>query len=151
MRDDWDGPSRGRGGPGYSGSSRRPQGGGLWGDEDFGQRGRPGMGSAGGLRDPRMARGGRGAPEPEKGSLTFSRGFGIVFGMFVLGIAVAFGYFMFTRPNPQIDNTTPVPTNTTAPQTTPTTAPKVTPSPSGLAPGAGPTFAFVDVGEGSGL
>ncbi|HEY7340695.1 MAG TPA: hypothetical protein VH591_07440, partial [Ktedonobacterales bacterium] len=48
VRDDWDAPSRGRGagGPGYSGSGRRPpqQGGGLWGDEP---RGRPPM------RDPR--------------------------------------------------------------------------------------------------
>lgn len=103
---------------------------------------------AGGLRDPRMARG-RGEPEPEKSGLTFSRGFGIVFGMFVLGIAVAFGYFMITRPNPQIDNTNPVPTNTTAPPPTPTTAPKATPT--GLAPGAGPAIAFIYAGESSSL
>ena len=135
-RDDRDGPSRGRGGPGYSGSSRRPQGGGLWGDEDIGPRGRPGM------RDPRAARGGRGAPPPpEKGKLSFAKGFGIVAGMFALGVAVAFVYFLVTRPTPQLDNT-PAPAPTTAPDTTPSVAPKVTPSPSGLAPG-GPAFVFV--------
>ena len=146
-RGDWDGPSRGRGGgPGYSGSGRRPQGqgGGLWGDEDPGPRGRPGMGGPGGMRDPRdprAARGGRGAPpEPEKGKLSFAKGFGIVAGMFALGVAVAFVFFLVTRPTPQLDNT-PVPTNTAAPPSTPTTAPKVTPSPSGLAPG-GPAFVF---------
>ena len=102
------------------------------------------MGGPGGMRDPRdprAARGGRGAPpEPEKGKLSFAKGFGIVAGMFALGVAVAFVFFLVTRPTPQIDNT-PVPTNTAAPPSTPTTAPKVTPSPSGLAPG-GPAFVF---------
>ena len=149
VREDWDAPSRGRGGPGYSGTSRRPpQGGGLWGDEDRGPRGRPGMGGPAGMRDPRMARGGRGMPppEPEKGQLSFSKGLGIVAGMFVLGIAVAFGFFMLTRPNPQLNDTPPAPTNTTAPDLTPTVAPNITPSPSGRAPGAGPAFVFVFAG-----
>ena len=99
-------------------------------------------------RDPRMARGGRGMPppEPEKGQLSFSKGFGIVAGMFVLGIAVAFGFFMLTRPNPQLNDTPPAPTNTTAPDLTPTVAPNITPSPSGRAPGAGPAFVFVFAG-----
>lgn len=100
------------------------------------------MGGPGGMRDPRAARGGRGAPPPpEKGKLSFAKGFGIVAGMFALGVAVAFVYFLVTRPTPQLDNT-PVPTNTAAPPATPTTAPKVTPSPSGLVPG-GPAYVFV--------
>lgn len=150
-RDDWDAPSsRGRGGPGpgqSSGSSRRPpQGGGLWGDENLGPRGRPGMGGPGGMRDPRAARGGHGfVPEPPKGRLTFGKGAGIVVGMFALGIAAAFGYFLFTRPNPQVDNTPITPASTTAPDTTPTTAPRATPSPSGLVPG-GPAYVIVYVG-----
>jgi hypothetical protein len=94
------------------------------------------------MRDPRAARGGRGAPPPpEKGKLSCAKGFGIVVGMFALGVAVAFAYFLMTRPTPQLDNT-PVPTNTTAPDTTPTTAPKVTPSPSGLLPG-GPAYVLI--------
>ena len=95
------------------------------------------------LRQSRMSsRGGRGAPPPpEKGKLSFAKGFGIVAGMFALGVAVAFVFFLVTRPTPQIDNT-PVPTNTAAPPSTPTTAPKVTPSPSGLIPG-GPAYVFV--------
>ena len=110
------------------------------------------MGGPGGMRDPRdprAARGGRGAPpEPEKGKLSFAKGFGIVAGMFALGVAVAFVFFLVTRPTPQIDNT-PIPTNTAAPPSTPTTAPKVTPSPSGLTP-SGPAFVFVMAG-GSGV
>jgi hypothetical protein len=85
-------------------------------------------------------------PEPEKGQLSFSKGLGIVAGMFVLGIAVAFGFFMLTRPNPQLNDTPPAPTNTTAPDLTPTVAPNITPSPSGRAPGAGPAFVFVFAG-----
>lgn len=157
-RDERDGPLRGRGGPGYSGSSRRPpQGGGLWGDEDFGPRGRPGMGGMRdprAPRDPRAARGIRGAanaPEPEKGQLSFARSLGIIAGMFGLGIAVAFAYFMMTRPTPQLDKATPLPTNTTAPVVTPSAAPKITPSPSGFAPGAGPSWVFITVSEGTGL
>ncbi|HEU5348486.1 MAG TPA: hypothetical protein VFU63_07715 [Ktedonobacterales bacterium] len=151
-RDDWDGSARGRGG---AGSPRRaPQGGGLWGDEDLGPRGRPGMGGSPGMRDPRAMRGGRGAakaaPEPEPGKLSFAKGLGIIAGMFVLGVVVAFAYFMFTRPTPQLD-TTPIPTNTTAPPTTPTTAPAVTPSPSGIIPGAGPAYVFVRAGESDSL
>lgn len=98
-----------------------------------------------------MMRGGRGpAPQPEKGTLSFSKGAGIVFGTFMLGIAAAFGYFLFTRPNPQVDSTPPPPASTTAPQATPTTAPAVTPSPSGSIPGAGPAYVFVSVNAGSG-
>ena len=97
------------------------------------------------MRDPRAARG-RFAPEPEKGKLSFSKAAAIVFGMFALGIAVAFGFFLLTKPNPQVDNITPAPT-TTAPPTTPTTAPKVTPSPSGSVPHAGPAYVFVLVGD----
>lgn len=150
-RDDRDGRGRG-GGPGYSGSSRRPpQGGGLWGDADFGPRGRAGMGGAPGMRDPRGMRGGRGASaaEPEKGKLSFAKGLGIIAGMFALGVAVAVAYFMFTRPTPQLDTPT-VPTNTTAPQATPT-APAATPSPSALAPGASPAIVFVTADKGSSL
>ncbi|MGE5335611.1 MAG: hypothetical protein ACM3N4_12990 [Nitrososphaerota archaeon] len=174
-RGDWDDPRGGRGGspdrsgdrsmrggrpparggsPGYSGSSRRPpQGGGLWGDEDFGPRGRAGMGGAPGMRDPRGMRGGRGAsaadPEPEKGKLSFAKGLGIIAGMFALGVAVAVAYFLLTRPAPQLDTPT-VPTNTTAPQTTPT-APAATPSPSALVPGAGPAIVFVSARESGSL
>src|SRR5689334_2588014 len=74
----------GPGGPGYSGSSRRPpqgQGGGIWGDEP---RGRPPMRDP---RDPRAARaGGRRpmAPEPETGEFTFGKSAGIIVGMFLL-------------------------------------------------------------------
>lgn len=149
VREDWDAPSRGRGGPGgsgggYPGASRRPpQGGGLWGDEPRG--GRPPMRDP---RDPRAARaGGRRpmAPEPEKGEFTFGRSAGIIAGMFLLGVGVAFIIFMVTRPTPQLDNTPAVPTNT-APAVTPSVAPKVTPSPSGFAPGAGPAYVVVSVG-----
>ncbi|HEX6542389.1 MAG TPA: hypothetical protein VF040_11590 [Ktedonobacterales bacterium] len=146
-RDDWDAPSRGRGGPGgpagSSGSSRRPQpGGGLWGDDGRGPRGRPGM------RDPRAPRGGRGAaPEPEQGQLNFGKSVGIIGGMFLLGVAVAFVFFMVTRPTPQLDNTPTIPTSTTAPDLTPTTAPNVTPSPTGRLPGASPAYAFVFAGS----
>ena len=147
VRDDWDAPSRGRGGgpggPGYSGSGRRPpQGGGLWGDEP---RGRPPMRDP---RDPRAARaGGRRpmAPEPEKGEFTFGRSAGIIAGMFLLGVGVAFLYFMISRPTPQLDNTPTVPTNT-VPATTPSAAPNVTPSPAGYAPGAGPAYVVVSAG-----
>jgi hypothetical protein len=98
-------------------------------------------------RDPRAARGGRGAPEPEKGEFTFSKSVGIVASMFVLGVAVAFLFFMLTRPTPQLDNTPTVPTNTVAPEVTPSTAPNVTPSPSGRAPGAGPAYVMVIAGR----
>jgi hypothetical protein len=85
------------------------------------------------------------APEPEQGEFTFGRSVGIIVGMFVLGVGVAFIIFMVSRPTPQLDNTPAVPTNT-APAVTPSTAPKVTPSPSGLAPGAGPAYVVVSVG-----
>ena len=151
VRDDWDNRGRGGGGPGYSGSSRRPpQGGGLWGDADVGPRGRPGMGGVRNPRDPRSARGGRGAPEPEEGQFTFAKSAGIIASMFVLGVAVAFVIFMVTRPTPQIDNAPAVPTSTTAPELTPT-VPNVTPSPTGLRPGAGPAYVVVVAGESGGV
>jgi hypothetical protein len=65
--------------------------------------------------------------------------------MFLLGVGIAFLYFMISRPTPQLDNTPTVPTNTAAPATTPSTAPNVTPSPSGFAPGAGPAYVVVSV------
>lgn len=148
VRDDWEAPSRGRGGPGgpgYSGSGRRPpqgQGGGLWGDEP---RGRPPMRDP---RDPRAARAGGRRPmasEPEQGEFTFGRSAGIIAGMFLLGVGIAFLYFMVSRPTPQLDNTPTVPTNT-VPAVTPSTAPNVTPSPTGLGPGASPVYVMVSVG-----
>lgn len=84
------------------------------------------------------------APEPEKGEFTFGRSVGIIAGMFVLGVGVAFLFFMLTRPTPQLDNTPVVPTNT-APAVTPSVAPKVSPSPSGRAPGAGPAYVVAHV------
>lgn len=135
----------GPGGPGYSGSSRRPpqgQGGGIWGDEP---RGRPPMRDP---RDPRAARaGGRRpmAPEPETGEFTFGKSAGIVVGMFLLGVGIAFIYFMVSRPTPQLDNTPAVPTNT-VPAVTPSTAPTVKPSPTGHAPGASPAYVVVSAG-----
>jgi hypothetical protein len=146
VREDWDAPTRGRGGPGgpgYSGASRRPpQGGGLWGDEP---RGRPPIRDP---RDPRAARGGRRpmAPEPEKGEFTLAKSAGIIASMFVLGVGVAFLYFLLTRPTPQVDTPPAVPTNTAAPAATPSVAPKVSPSPSGRAPGAGPAYVLVGAG-----
>jgi hypothetical protein len=85
------------------------------------------------------------APEPEKGEFTFGRSAGIVAGMFLLGVGIAFLYFMLSRPTPQLDNTPTVPTNT-VPATTPSAAPNVTPSPSGFVPGAGPAYVVVSVG-----
>ena len=87
------------------------------------------------MRDPRAPRGRTPEPEEEEGGFTFAKGAGAVVGMFVLGIAVAFVFFMVNKPTPQIDNTPPAPTNTAAPEATPSVAPKVTPSPSGRAPG----------------
>jgi hypothetical protein len=65
--------------------------------------------------------------------------------MFLLGIGIAFIYFMVSRPTPQLDNTPAVPTNT-VPAVTPSTAPTVKPSPTGHASGAGPAYVVVGAG-----
>jgi hypothetical protein len=85
------------------------------------------------------------APEPEQSEFTLGRSIGIIVGMFVLGVGIAFLYFMLNKPTPQLDNTPATPTNT-APAATPSAAPNVTPSPSGFAPGAGPAYVVVRVG-----
>lgn len=85
------------------------------------------------------------ASEPEQGEFTFGRSAGIIAGMFLLGVGIAFLYFMVSRPTPQLDNTPTVPTNT-VPAVTPSTAPNVTPSPTGLGPGASPVYVMVSVG-----